>query len=131
VLADHRLTIYGAGRRVAVQDDAARWAFVESRYALIEETATAGALDTLAAAYTAARDRAAAARIGDTDTANERWDTATRRRAPYLGFTTARRPVAARERASDAERVVPLARSLELSVSNLPDNRVQMVVDTD
>jgi hypothetical protein len=39
--------------------------------------------------------------------------------------------VAARERASDAERVVPLARSLELSVSNLPDNRVQMVVDTD
>jgi len=97
---------------------------------LIEETATAGGLDTLAAAYTAARDRAAAARTGDTDLANERWDTATRRRAPYLAFTTARRPVAARERASDAERVVPLARSLELSMSNVSDNLVQMVVTT-
>ena len=38
----------------------------------------------LAAAYTAARDGAAAARPGDTDLVNERWDTATRRRETYL-----------------------------------------------
>jgi hypothetical protein len=42
VLADHRLTVYAAARRVTVQDDAARRAFVESRYASIRETATAG-----------------------------------------------------------------------------------------
>ena len=88
MVADRRLTVYAAARQVVVQDDAARRAFVESRYALIEETATAGGLDTLAAAYTAARDGAAAARTGDTDLANKRLDTATRRRAPYLAFTT-------------------------------------------
>jgi len=58
VLADHRLTIYAAGRRIAVQDDATRRAFVESRYASIRETATAGG--------DAARTTAAAARsVGD------------------------------------------------------------------
>jgi len=58
VLADHRLTIYAAARRVAIRDDAARRAFVESRYASIRETATAGG--------EAARTTAAAARsVGD------------------------------------------------------------------
>jgi hypothetical protein len=88
VARDGGLRRRGSGLRGGARRDRRRptpVASVSTPVALSDQTPRHGRcdLETLEAAYTAAQDGAAAARNGDSDRANDRLDTATRRLATY------------------------------------------------